>query len=257
MAPLSVTSRKFRMHHQHRLQQLAKLAAFLLAAAPIATCQATTSGVPGPGVTAGDRSIEYRASYRPDEGPRPGVFTHRLHYQHALDDSRRLRVIAQHGKTDVSDWELRYTRLEYQWQYRERDDNGRSSGLRFDLQLVEGDDEPHFAGVVWTTEFPLGGATTRLNAFVRKQFGDRAASGVNLATRAEIAVNVDGTKLGLQLFNGYGSSGNVGSFDEQRHQIGPIVSRRFGRWQVFASYLTGLSDSAPDGAFRLFIGTSL
>lgn len=230
------------------------LAPFFIHSAPLL---ATTAGVPGPGVTAGDRSVEYRASHRPGDGGGPWTYSHRLHYQHALDDSRRLRVIAQQSKTEGRDWELRYTRLEYQWQYKESDAKGVSSAFRFDLQLVEGDDEPHFARVAWTTQFNLFSARTRLNAFVSKDFGDRARDGLSLATRAEMTWSMGRNRLGFQMFNNLNTTDDIGGFDEQRHQIGPVLTGGLGDWRWFASYLAGISDRAPDSEWRFFFGRSL
>ncbi len=230
---------------------------FFILAIFTSSAVATTAGVPGPNVSATDRSFEYRTSLRPDEGARPAEFSHRLHYQHGLSDTRRLRVMAQQGKREGSDWELRYTRAEYQWQYRKGAAGGAASALRFDLQLVEGDDEPHFARVAWITQFNVGDARTRFNVFLRRDFGDRARSGLALQTRGEMTWRMNEQRIGFQMFNGFNTTSDIGGFDEQSHQIGPVLSGRAGEWRWFASYLAGVSDRAPDGAVRFFIGRSL
>lgn len=238
-------------------RSLAGAPALLLTLFTSSSVFATTAGVPGPSVKSDDRSYQYRASYRPSEDGGPHSFTHRMHYQHSLDDSRRLRFILQQSKTEGKEWELRYSRVEYMWQYNEGTETGRASGLRFDLQLVEGDDEPHFARVGWITQFDWLGARTRLNAFVGRDFGEDADSGLSLATRAEMTWATGKARIGFQMFNGYNTTSDMGDFEEQRHQIGPVISGKAGEWSLFGSYLFGVSDRAPDGAVRFNIGRSL
>ena len=56
------------------------------------------------------------------------------------------------------------------------------------------------------------------------------------------------------MYNLYGSTSEGRSFDEQRHQIGPFASLRFGKTSVFMSVLAGFSSGSPDTNLRLGLG---
>lgn len=217
---------------------------------------ATTSGVPGPSVKAGDRSWQYRSNFETTEND-PSVFEHRLHYQHAHGESNRSRVIFQQAQTEGESLELVWVRYEHQWQYQEANENGTTGAFRFDFQFAEGDNRRHFARAGWLKDTKVGAYSARLNLFVGRDFGDGARSGVSFAARSQLTRKFGDNSVGLQTFSSMNTSAGMQRFNRQSHQIGPIVSRKFGDWSVFASYLAGVTSRAPDDAFRLFIGYSL
>ena len=50
------------------------------------------------------------------------------------------------------------------------------------------------------------------------------------------------------------TSTDLPSFDEQRHQLGPFVSRRLNdRWILFGGALAGLTEASPDVNLRLWL----
>lgn len=217
---------------------------------------ATVSGVPGSKVTEGDRSWEYRSSYQnSDNGP--SAFSHRAHYQHALNDRQRVRFIVTQAQREGSPIELSGGRFEYLWQYHKPGNDSAGSAFRFDLQIAEGDNEPHFGRVVWIKEFSNGPWRSRFNLLVGKDFGENARSGASLASRGQISRGVGDYTIGTQYLGSYNTFNDMRSFDEQRHQAGIFVSRKFGDWRVFGSYLAGVSDRSPDHAVRFFFGKSL
>ena len=213
----------------------------------------TTSGIPSPNVRDNDSSSQYRMNYRPAEGTRPSSFDHRFHYQQSLNDRVRLRGIVQYTDTAGRDAELAWTRFETQWQHYKRERGG-GAAIRLDLQKYDSDNSADFARLVWIGDRKFGALSTRANLLVGKEFGNRARSGLTLGSRFEVARRSDnGTKYGVQYLNTINTTADYGSFDSQRHQIGPIVERSFGQWSLFASYLHGASDSAPEGAVRFFV----
>ena len=223
---------------------LALLAAWHLPA------HATTSSVFGPTVSGDDRSAEYRLSYSPEEER----FDHRLHYQHALSDRVRSRLIAAQGRRGSGDLELRYLRFETQWQYR-RVTDGWNAALRGELQLAEGDDGPHRLRLAWTGARNLGAWQQRVNVLAGREFGSSPASGITLEVRAQLTRKVPaGGRLGLSLFSDLNTTSDLGSFDEQAHELGPIYKTSLGGdWGLTAGMLFGISDAAPDTTWRLMI----
>lgn len=200
----------------------------------------------------GDSSGQYRINYRPAENTRPASFDHRFHYQHSLNSRVRMRAMVQYSDTAGRQAELAWTRFETQWQYYKRDSGG-GAAIRFDVQKYDSNVRSDFARILWIADKKFGALNTRTNLIIGKEFGSEARSGLTVGSRFELALrSSDGTKYGIQYLNGINTTADFGNFDSQRHQIGPIVERRFGDWNVFASYLHGASDSAPEGAVRLF-----
>ncbi|XOV82352.1 MAG: transporter [bacterium] len=220
---------------------------------------ANTTSVFSPDVKEGDRMWEYRTSFEPNDGGQEDVFAHRLHYQHAFNGQSRLRVIGQQSDNG-GDLEFRYMRLEYQYQYLEDEDAGWDSALRFELQLAEGDDLPHRFRLAWTGKVDATDRwQLRANLITGREFHSGADSGVSLETRWQATYALDGgTRLGLEMFNDLNTTADIGGFDDQEHQLGPIVKLKLGRgWSVDFSYLFGLSDGAADENLRMHLKYSL
>lgn len=215
---------------------------------------ANTSTVFSPDVDDGEREAEYRVSFVPEDEPAPEVFSHRLHYQQAFNDSWRARVLVAQRSVGGGSLDLSYTRLEVQWQYLEDEDAGWDAALRFEAQA--GDEGPNRFRAVWTGKIDLdGGWQLRANALVGRQTGAGAAPGLLLETRAQVTRSVgNGMRLGVEMFNDLNTTADTGSYDEQEHQLGPVLKAKIGGdWSLFASYLFGVSDTADDGDFRLMV----
>lgn len=217
-----------------------------------ALAAANTTTVFSPDVDEGEREAEYRASFVPEDEPAPEVFAHRLHYQQAFNESWRARVLVAQRSVGGGSLDLNYTRLEVQWQFLEDEDAGWDAALRFEAQA--GDESPNRFRVVWTGKVDLeGGWQLRANAFVGRQTGAGAAPGLLLETRAQVTRSIgNGMRLGVEMFNDMNTTADTGSFDDQEHQLGPVLKAKFGGdWSLLAGYLFGLSDAADDGNFRL------
>jgi hypothetical protein len=247
--------------HKQRLPRRISTLALLGLAPGLASgpAFATTGTVFSPEVDDGERGLEYRISLQPDHDDQPERFSHRLHYQHALDDSLRWRLIALQREVDNDGLEFRYARLELQWQFLEDQEAGWDSALRYELQIAEGDDLPHRVRLAWTGK---GDVTDRwqlrANFLTGREFGSGSNSGLLLETRAQATYRLNnGTRIGLEMFNDLNYTTDMGSFDDQAHQLGPIVKTGIGGWGVELSYLIGLSDGAADQDFRLIVGRGL
>jgi len=227
-----------------------------MTAAPLTL--ANTSSVFSPDVDAGDRSVEYRASFEPNDDGAEDEFSHRLHYQHALDDKRRWRLIGLQEDTG-SGLEFRYMRFEYQRQFHEDENDGWDSALRFELQLAEGDNLPHRVRLAWTGKVDVSERwQLRSNVLAGREFSSGADSGVALETRWQATFKLDGgTRLGLEMYNDLNTTAGFGSFEDQGHQLGPVARFKLGRFGLDVSYLHGISSSAPDGAWRLSLRTGV
>ena len=103
------------------------------------TSFATTSGVPDPSITEGDRSWECRSNLQDIDDARPDRFDHRIHYQHTHNANHRSRMILQQSQRESDGIELVWARFEHQWHYQKPNENGVAGAFRFDFQFAEGD----------------------------------------------------------------------------------------------------------------------
>ena len=211
-----------------------------------------TSTVFSPDVTQGASVVEYRLAFNPDND---GT-AHRIHVQHGFTDSWRMRLIAAFRGSESNDTEFRYVRWEGLWQFLEDEDAGWDSALRFELQLADGDDRPSRVRVAWTGKVDLSDTwQLRGNFLTGHQFGAESSGGYLLEGRAQLTRKVSDTwRVGFDWYGDFNDTDDIGSWDEQEHQFGPIFKYRLGSdWSGFINGLWGLSDSASDFEGRITV----
>lgn len=221
-------------------------------------CASNTSGVHGPNVKEGDKSMMLRIALSPaDEDGQADNWAYRLHYQQAFNDKVRGRIIVQYR--DRGEFQYEYIRGEILYNFKKKSVNGIwSSGVRFDLRQRRGSRPQEFA-MHWTNQWDLSNGYTLRGILVgARQFGsDQRASGTLIETRASINKKLEsGISIGIESFGGYGQLGEFGSFNDQSHQIGPVISGSFAGFKYNARYLAGVSNGTRDHNFGLFINKS-
>lgn len=226
------------------------ISGFVLLSAAGHSHAANTSGVHGPNVDADDRSMQLRLGFSPgDDESEVDNWGYRLHYQHALNDRVRGRVIVQFR--DRGDFQYEYLRAEVLYNFQKQAADGIwSSGVRFDIRQRRSDSPEEFA-INWTNQWNLAnGYRIRGIVIGSWQFGsERAFSGTEVETRASISKRIDnGLRIGIEMFNEYGE---FGSFNSQSHQIGPMIAGTIGGFKYEARYLAGISNDSRDHNFGL------
>lgn len=209
-----------------------------------------TAGVFPPMVNDGHELLQYRATFNPDSNG----FAQRLHYERAIDGDFMWRLLGQTRKTRDSDLDFDFFQAELFWELSDDSDHWRT-GLRFDAR-IRSEGRPGLIGVHWTNQLKLNDDTrARFLVMSSIDIGDGARDGVVIQTRADVARRLSsGIDVGVEMYNVYGSTDDFGSFDEQSHQIGPMVSVPLdGGWSVLGSVLIGVSDAAPDQNLRLWV----
>lgn len=218
---------------------------------------AATGWVFGPAVRSDQRILMYQLRYLPQDNY-PEAFTHRLFYQHALDERWRLHLDVRQGKTAGRELEWLSLRAEVQWQFLETTEDGWSSALRLTVDVPEGDDElPGLVRLAWTTQKTFGEHwSARAILLLGQQVGPNSEAGLLPGTRLGVFRSLGkGWSLGLTAFSRYGDTSAFGSFDGQRHQLGPVLQGRLGeRTRFRLAFLAGISEAAPDRDFRLSLG---
>lgn len=217
-----------------------------------------TGGVFGPVVKEGHRSFQYRAAVNPDNALGQTGFAQRLHYQQAIDTNFMWRILGQTRKTDASDIDFDFLQAELFWQLTD-DKEDYQTGLRFDARLRD-EGRAEQLGLNWMNQWKLSDAwSARFLTLTALQLGNNAADGLNIQTRGRVTYKTESkVTLGVELYNNFGNTGNIGGFDDQSHTIGPIVSLPIAKdLSIFAGTLHGISDAAPDTEFRLWLTKTL
>lgn len=215
-----------------------------------------TSGVFGPVVNPNDSSGQYRIGFRPGENGDDDAHNHRFHYQRAISDTLRWRVITQLRSRD-GDFEYDYLRGELLWYLTPDKTSNWDSGIRFDIRSRKGSRAEQFS-INWTNQWALS-PKWRLRGVASGhwKFGGNAEGGTELETRASLTYKLDsGMRAGIEMFNNYGKVSDMGSFNDQEHVIGPSFSGKVDGISIKLGYLAGITSAADDHSIRLWIGRS-
>ena len=133
------------------------------------------------------------------------------------------------------------------------------TGLRFDARIRD-EGRAEQLGLNWMNQWKSSDAwSARFLTLTALQLGNNAADGLNIQTRGRVTYKTESkVTLGVELYNNFGNTGNIGGFDDQSHAIGPIVSLPIDKdLSIFAGTLHGISDAAPDTEFRLWVTKTL
>lgn len=243
-----------------QIRILFAVAAIAVATAFPAVAQ-STSGVSGADVKAGDNSFEYRAAFSPEDDGKDEGFAHRLHFQHSFDDSWRARIIVAQGKRGAEALTTQSVSIEILRQFLESEKTGGwDSSIRVDGTIPVEDGRPGRARIAWLNGVELDDHwETRANIYFSREFGDLRKAGVAIETREELTYKLkSGVRIGAQMLNAYGTTDHFGSFDQQKHQLGPVIKGKAGKRVKYEfSTLFGLSRAASDADFRFFVSYAL
>lgn len=235
-----------------RVRPAWRVAAALALGFSVPALSANTAGVFSPDVDAGTRSLTWRGAYTASENGLPGVYTQRFHYDHALDGRWRLRLVAAQRRLDGGAFDYRGTRVEALWQFREHETDGWDAALRFDVEA--GDEGTDLLRLGWSGQRALGTRWgLRANVLLTREISGRTAGGVRVETRAAVSFAPGAAwRIAVEAYNNYNTTASPGGFDDQRHQLGPLATWRFGAgWRLHAGFLVGLSSTADDLNWRL------
>ena len=220
----------------------------------------SVSGVSGTDVTPGD-GVEYRFAYSPENDGKDEGFTHRLNYHHSFDEAWRVRGFVVMNRRGAQALKAKSATLEVLYQFFEdQEHHGWDSGIRADGVIPLEDNRPGRARLAWLNAFhPDAQWEIRANFYIGREFGVRAKDGFIIETREEVTYKLpSGLKIGAHMLDNYGASAHFGSFNDQKHQLGPIVKGKLGaNLKYELSALFGLSRAASDADFRFFISCAL
>jgi len=209
-----------------------------------------TSGISGPEITEGARSVGYRAAYDPDQNG----LAQRVHVDHALTGSFAVRGVIQARKTEARTVDFDYVQGELRWQA--TPDGARwASGLRLDVRLRDRG-RPGQIALHWLNQVQLTDEVrARVSTIASMQTGSGRESGTFLQTRGELSRRLEGgVDIGAEIYNTYGRASDLLPLSEQSHLAGPFVSLPLTpSLTLRTSALVGLTSGSADATFRVFL----
>lgn len=213
----------------------------------------------------GEFSYELRMGYQFDEdNPREdGRFRVRQHIDYGFSDWYAVRIVAEQDRRDGDELDFTGLTIENRFQIFEKDEHGWDGGVRAIYIFGTSPGDPDEVDVRLIANVPVGDNWSfRHNTILEHEIGDNAADGVLMELRTQMVRDFrpndsffSKVSVGVEMFSDLGELNNVGSFDDQNHQIGPVVKANFGKGAYLQfGYRAGLSDDAPDNILKLFLG---
>lgn len=213
-----------------------------------------TSSVSGPTVSAGERSVEYRFGWVPENNGTPNRYRHRLDFGQSLSDRTAFKLFANVSNRSGEALSLDNINAEYLIELTPETSDVWQSALRFDLRLTDGQ-APERAGFNWLNQWQVTDTVrTRAQLVATRQIGTDARRAISFELRASLiwALSND-YDLSLLSFKTLGTHEQFGLSTSEK-QLGPTLSGPLPnglRWT--AGTLFGLSDEAPDHDIRFWI----
>lgn len=235
------------------------LAASAMAIGLPAHGQSLTGNVGSAAITAGESASELRFGLN-DEGDAAA----RVHYEYAFSETYQLRIIGSFSRPDDQDWGFRGLTFEnwLQWAEEARNGEGFNGGIRLAYTFAESGDPDEAALRFTFTDKFADGWEWRANAIAGVELGKNSGSGIDLETRLQLTRALDmaafGTtdwRFGAEAFSEFGNTRDIPGFDQQAHQIGPVVKASWDSGVYLQSAIRfGLTSGADDAMFKFFVG---
>lgn len=223
------------------------------------------SNVGSAGVTEGLLNVEARAGYTFDDedaGSDQRLRT-RQHIDYGFNDWYAGRIIFQQDKLSADNFE--HVSVEYQnrIQLIEKSEYGWEGGFRLNYVQRDGDKSPNEVTMRFIANVPFAEVWEfRSDTVLGREVGADQEPGVAMELRHQVTRKIESPtpfitklKLGAEMFNDFDKLNQQSGYSEQDHQFGPLIKANFaGGSYLQTGYRTGLSKSATDHSFRLFLG---
>ena len=237
---------------------------FLTLFALPAMAASPTSFVSGPGVTAGETSVEVRGGYSLDD-ERAGLdnrWQFREHVDHGFNDLYALRIIAAQNDRRGEDFEHSSISVENRFQIFNEAQDGFDGGFRISYGHNKGSTADNVGLNLIGQKKLMNSWTTRHNITLSHEVGSDADDGLSLGLRHQTMKTIafeplSAASIGIEMFNDFGNLSNQSGYSDQDHQIGPVFKGKFDNGISFETgYRLGVSRAARDHLFKLGVAKS-
>ena len=230
---------------------LSLLSAFLLPLPAFATNQNVTGAQVNDGVT----SVELRSGIDFGDGHTNRIIRERLHVDHSFSDAFNLRLSGSTAWPAHEGRDYKNTGIDLKYQFVESEEDGYDFTARLDYRLADRDDPADKVQLLGLYQKRWDSLEFRHNTTLAHDVGGGGRSGLQLGTAWQITESVTPQlRGGVELFNSFGRLNDSVSYSDQQHRFGPVIKAAFdGGYHVQCGYLLGISDAAPNHAFKLFL----
>ncbi len=230
---------------------LGAIASFLFASPVFAQ---NVTGVFSPTVSEDDHALEYRAAGVLDADGDNFLWAQRLHYERAISDNFRPRIVVATEETASNEIALDFIRLEAVWQMTP-DEKSHQMGMRFEARYREDGPEEIRANFINQWQLPNH---WRARAILMNtlQVAERTNDELQFQGRFELSRKLpdQGMRLGLHSYVELGDTSEIKIFNGDEAEIGPFVSFDLTeKVNVYVGTLHGLTSASDDNQVRIFI----
>ncbi|MGB3456981.1 MAG: hypothetical protein WBG08_07615 [Litorimonas sp.] len=212
------------------------------------------TGVFSPTVSEDDHALEYRAAGVIDAPGDDFLWAQRLHYERAISDNFRPRIVVATEETASNEVELDFIRLEAVWQLTP-DDRKHQMGMRFEGRVrTEGAEEIRANFInQWALPNNFRARAILMNTL---QVAQRTNNELQFQGRFELSRKLpeSGIRLGLHSYVELGDTSDIRAFKDDEAEIGPFIEFDLtDDVAVYIGTLHGLTDASDDNQLRFFI----
>lgn len=232
------------------------LTALLFTSLSTSAYASTTGSVGSPKVSKGATSLEARAGYSEadESSSQDERFRTRVQLDHGFTDYYAGRIVVSQDKRKNDSYEHDAIKLENRFYLLKADQYGFDFGVRAAYSHKDGDKKPNSLEFGLYELVPLDKYELRLNQIFSHDVGDNSDDGISAELRAQFTGKISDThRLGIESFHDFGNLSDTNGYDEQSHTIGPVLKGNVLGIKYETGYRVGISDSAPDHSFKLFV----
>ena len=236
------------------MRLIAFIATLLIAAAALPAHAQNVTGVFSPTVSADDHAFEYRAAGVLDAPGDDFLWAQRFHYERAISDNFRPRIVVATEETNSSEVVLDFIRAEAVWQLTP-DEKAHQMGMRFEARYREDGPEEIRANFINQWQLP-NNYRARAILMNTLQVAQRTNSELQFQGRFEFSRKLpeNGMRIGLHSYVELGDTSGIKIFDGDEAEIGPFIEFDLtDTTAVYIGSLHGLTASSDDNQLRIFI----
>jgi|GEM_PF-6829735 len=217
------------------------------------SAQAVSKRVSSPNVSQG-LAADIRGSYAFDEEG-DDDFRNNIQFKYGLNDKFRISFDTDFRKKAGEGGDLTNSDIEFRYNFFRNNNAALAFSGGYEFNHV-GNPDAIFTSM--QGEYKAGRWKHQANIGIDTEVGDGAGDGFDYDFRSGHYYKLETVEIGVEYFGDFGNSDDGNSFDEQEHNIGPVVnfSIPVGQKEVKAvlGYAVGLTDASDEHLFKYEFG---
>lgn len=236
------------------LKNIAIAATLLVTTFAVTAPAYATKAVTSPYVTKGRATVELRTGYDVMEDSSDDTSRARVLTSYGVTDFWDSRVAGTWSKVDGEDATTDAVAWENKFQLTPKDAYWVDLGIRLDYSKLTNTGVDEVLARLLAAK-KIGSFSNIANFSFGRQVGEDSSNDVGFDVAYSIAYDLSPTyALAVEYYGDFDDFDNT--YSEQNHQIGPVIYGTHGAVKYQAGVLAGISESAPEAAFKANISYS-